>query len=117
MIKKLIVSVFLFSSLAACASGPATGTDGFEMRRTGLEAGGEFWGKYFFGQDVNNPYADATSNSPMSNPSAFRSDGSFYEATYSHREETAPLYEKKPSSELFKTWVLNYNNTPYGKQD
>jgi len=120
MINKLLVSVLLFGCLTACASGPATGTDGFEIRRTGLDAGVEFWDKYFFEQDGSNPYSDETSRSPMSAPGGFYSHDSlhsFHEATYSHREHTAPLYERKASSELFKRWVLNYDNSPYGSAD
>ena len=116
MINKLLVSALLFCCLTACASGPATGTDGFEIRRTGIDAGVEFWDKYFFEQDGSSPYPDETSRSPLSAPS-FYSAGSFHEATYSHREFTAPLYEKKTSEELFKKWVLNYDNSPYGNAD
>jgi hypothetical protein len=117
MINKLLVSVLLLGSLSACTSGPATGSNGFEMRRTGLEAGVEFWDKYFFDQDVNNPYLDESSRSPFSAPGGFYSGDSFREATYSHREHTAPLYEKKDPLELFNKWVLNYDNSPYGSAD
>ena len=118
MINKLLISALLFGCLTACASGPATGTDGFEIRRTGLEACVEFWDKYFFEQDGSNPYSDETSRSPMSTPGGFYSDDSFREATYSHREHTAPLYERKTSNEeLFERWVLNYGNSPYGRAD
>jgi len=117
MINKLLVSVLLFGCLTACASGPATGADGFEIRRTGLDAAVGFWDKYFFEQDGSNPYPDETYRSPMSAPSSFYSGDSFYELTYSHREFTAPLYEREASSELFKRWVLNYDNSPYGSAD
>ena len=117
MINKLLVSVLLFGSLAACTSGPATGTDGFEMRRTGLEAGVEFWDKYFFDHDISNPYLDEASRSPFSNPGGFYSEDSFYEATYSHREHTAPIYEKRSPIRLFSKWALNYDNSPYGSAD
>ena len=117
MINKLLVSVLLFGSLAACTSGPATGANGFEMRRTGLEAGVEFWDKYFFEQDASNPYLGEASRSPFSAPSGFYGGDSFYEATYSHREHTEPLYEKRAPIELFNKWVLNYDNSPYGSAD
>ena len=117
MINKLLISALLSGCLTACAAGPATGADGFEMRRTGLEAGTEFWDKYFFEQDAGNPYSNETSRSPMSVPSNFYSNGSFYEATYSHRELTKPLYEKKDPSEFLKKWMLNYDDSPYGSTD
>jgi hypothetical protein len=117
MINKLLVSVLLFGCLTACASGPATGADGFEIRRTGLDAGAEFWDKYFFEQDGGNPYSDKAYKSPFSSPGAFGSNGSFYEETHTHRERTAPIYEREASSELFKRWVLNYDNSPYGSAD
>lgn len=115
MMKKLITFVLLLTSLAACASGPATKDQGFVLRRTGLEAGTEFWGKYFLNVDNNNPYATIGDFSPMSSPNGICSEDSFHDLTYSHREATAPLYDKKSSSELFKSWVLNYPDTPYGE--
>jgi hypothetical protein len=117
MINKLLVAALLFGCLTACASGPATGADGFEMRRSGLEAGAEFWDKHFFEQNVGNPYSSETSRSPMSAPGNVYSNGSFYEATYSHREFAAPLYDKKTPSEFLKKWVLNYDDSPYGSTD
>jgi hypothetical protein len=112
--KKLIVSVFLLGFSVSCASGPATGTEGFEIRRTGLAASEEFWGKYFFQQDYLDPYINANNASQMASPTTFDLEGSFHNQTYSHREMTVPLYPKESSADLLKRWVLNYNNSPYG---
>jgi hypothetical protein len=120
MINKLLVSVLLFGSLTACASGPATGTDGFEMRRSGLAASGEFFGKHFFDQDISDPYPYEAYRSALSAPgmSNSKSRDSFYAATYIHREKTPPLYESEARQYFFANkWVLGYGNSPYGKAD
>ncbi|MBC8368826.1 MAG: hypothetical protein H8E25_02405 [Planctomycetes bacterium] len=114
---KLLVLVLLLASLASCASGPPTGADGFEIRHTGLNASLDFWNTHLFNVDNNNPYATAGDSSPMSSPgSGFFSD-SFYEMTYSHREQTEELYERRNPSASFKAWVLNNSNSPYGSND
>jgi hypothetical protein len=120
MINKLLVSVLLFGSLTACASGPATGNEGFEMRRTGLAAGGEFLSKYFFNRDVSDPYASEASRSALSAPGMAnaKTQDSFYASTYSHREYTAPIYDSKARQYFFANkWVLSYDNSPYGSAD
>ncbi|MDP6963066.1 MAG: hypothetical protein QGF46_02755 [Planctomycetota bacterium] len=115
--KKLIPAFIILISSVSCASGPATGHEGFEIRRTGLSASGEFWGKYFFNQDDLDPYIAVGDSSRMSNPSSvFGAEGSFRDQSYSHREFTAPLYEKESSYDLFKRWALGYDNSPYGAE-
>tara|TARA_B100001540_G_C15276143_1_gene403717 strand:+ start:122 stop:469 length:348 start_codon:yes stop_codon:yes gene_type:complete len=111
-----IITLLVACSLVACSSSP-TQSEGFKMRHTGIAAGSEFWEKYWLKHNRNDLYRNLNGQAPLAAPSSniFKNQASFGDMTTTRRPAVAPLYPRQSSSELAKSWILNWDKTPYGR--